>query len=86
MAINIWTVGNRYSYRTKLIWGKQHKTEIITFKLLSENISKDRPECSSVRDMEHRLDAMYVTQVILQIQAGIFSSHSSTQIKIIKKL
>ena len=64
----------------------KNKTEIITFELLSGNILKDYPKCLSMRDLEHHLDAMYVTLIILEIQAGIFSSHSSTQIKIIKKL
>lgn len=86
MAINIWIVCSQYSYGIKLIWEKQHKTEIIIFKSLRENISKDRLKCSSERDMEYHLDAMYVTLIILEIQAGIFSSHSCTQFKIIKKL
>ena len=60
--------------------------EIIIFKSLSGNISKDHPKGSSARGTEHHLDSMYVTLVILEIQAGIFSSHSCAQIKIIKKL
>lgn len=64
----------------------KHKIEITIFNLLRENISEDHPKCSLVRDVEHHLDAMYVTPVILEIQAVIFSSHSCTQIKIIKKL
>lgn len=86
MTINIWAVCNQYYYGVKLIWGMKHKTEITVSNLHRENISKDHPKCSLVRDMEHHLDAMYVTPVILEIQTVIFSSHSCTQIEIIKKL
>lgn len=72
MAINIWTASNHYSYRIKLTGGKQHKNEIIIFKLLSENIAEDHPKCFYVRNMENHLDAMYVTLVILEIQDRIF--------------